>query len=282
MDARGRALLLTLLVAVGCGEPPPPDITVDTTFSDCATGEQLSGGILQQASQGRVGQYALLYENSVYLLVGQDGCVWARSGTVWEPVHARRLTADERQTLETRVGLESWAARAGQYEGDLFDGDPYLFWDGKTAGVTILCLASCIGASVPTDILSFADSYRTERARFAQDEPAYAGHVRFMLIRQEGGTDRREPIRWPIANLRASTVALEPTDPRTQQFGNGMLSSTPKQAALLRWLRSQFLARPELSNGGLDIPVTEDGVRYSLLLRDALPLETADGRVPFP
>ncbi len=282
MGVRKGLPVLAAIVITGCGEAPPPDIAVNTTFSDCTANEQLAAGILQQASAGRVGWSALLYENSDYLLFARDGCVWARSGSVWEPVHARRLGPEERAALQASVGLETWATLGGVYQGDAFDGSPYLFWNGQTSGLTILCSGACQGASVPTAISNLAESYRTERIRFAAEAPAYAGHVRFMLIRQEAGTDWREPLPWPLADPRASAVALEPTDPRTDQFGNGVLTSTPKQAALLRWLRTEFLARPELSHTRLDVPVIDRGVRYSLMLRDALPIETAEGRVPFP
>jgi len=281
MRPRARCILL-LLLSAACGDMQAPDIPVDTTFSDCASAEDLAGGVIQQSSEDRVGSSALLYENTVYLLLGRAGCVWARSGGILDPVHARRLTAAERLGLEQRLDIATWASLGGLYEGNLFDGSPYLFWDGHTSQLTILCGAACTGGSVPPAVVVLADTYREERIRFAKEEPAYAGHVRFTVVRDSEGVDRRDPLPWPLNDVRASNVALETTDPRVYQFGNGLLTSTPKQAALLRWLRGQFIARPDLSNGRTDIPVVERGVRYSVLVRDAVPIENSEGRVPFP
>lgn len=184
------------------------------------------------------------------------------------------LSPDDEAQLATALELSAWNGITPPPGGcPDANGTSFRFRDQRLSGVP--CGAD--PASAWAQLNTAADA---QLDRLAASGTAWAGDLRYVVLRESSPNDPRPPVAWPLATPLATIV-------RDLNQGSGYrrgdsLRATGDDASKLRAIRTTAAGASSTYGVVYDFTRVSDaeGATYQLYVRDALPFEQDDGLVP--
>jgi hypothetical protein len=221
----------------------------------------------------------VLYENGFTYLLVDGACHYWVLQDVYQEVREGDLSAPQAASLasDLRLGLWSSLPLTGSRAG-CFDAPSAVLRFGDDRYV----LPSACGPTDAGAATALATRVRGYVEKLYGGGTAVTGPVRYVLVSQDvdwGAAVQAQAKLWPLMDL-ATSVALTSAQAYMYQRGSARLASADAAASLRNLRNASATADVRALTGGYLPVVDEDGGRYQLYVRDAIPLETAQGLLP--
>jgi hypothetical protein len=220
---------------------------------------------------------AMLSENGWQLLLVTGSCRASLLTYHVGPVREVSLSQEQEEALSRALRLGGWASSMRPAGGGCVDapGISYRF-DGQRLSGAVCGLP----AGHPLEELNAA--FLSQLQTLAVVATPVSGDVRYLVQRTPSPApgDSRAPVAWPLAIPLGSVVQgvaeAQPYTPGTSR------RATASEANMLRAISATATAGPSEVGPTFDFTpiVGDDGQRYQLFIRDALPFENDNGLLP--
>lgn len=272
--ALARLVLATLLgcCVVGCapGTTPTPFLCMG---SDGGSLLVQSGGSGQAEPGSQV-----VNENGAMFYVLDGACRYFAKGPEGGEARTGTLRPEEASSLEADLALGRWGNLSGSYYSSECDGDWVLYrYGGSRLSVSPIC--SGRDTAQPIEFI-WQRIMRQVSNAFEAGAPM-DGDVRYVLVGNEEfplGSDclRNAPL-WPLSSDPTS-IALTWEQSSNLERGQGRVASGEDASRLRELMRLRRSGEIGVLHTGEFIPVHDAmGVYFKLYVRDAVPLEDANG-----
>lgn len=179
-------------------------------------------------------------------------------------VRTGTLSAAQASELERAIGwtkLSSWSALPNDLP--CFDAGSVVI---QQPGAAASCTCGCDATKPAELIAAIGQVNRRVQELVAQGTPLN-GPVRALATPKELATGNE--LTWPLSTPMANVPALIEANPAQLFYAKGALFVSASDAAQLRMLRAQALARRDIATA--QVPVRDAGKVYEMYVRDELP-----------
>lgn len=241
---------------------------------------RILASVLSPAARVNSEQRVIL-ENGSYLVLDGQCRYWVMNPDFrWGGSRSGQLSHERLAEMLRDFRYDVWPEHSGRHrpQGGAFDVSDIVFSDGVD---TTVCVGGCGAPEVPEEVRQMRDALLPWRLALWESGEPVEGDVRISVTeRFERFPDRFPSIPWPLETIALEDVAVSVDDSAYLDYGEGVLV-TGENAARLRELRQEFAAGAHGVWWYHFIPVLEDGVLYSLSVRDVTPFEDERGLFPW-